>query len=225
MRRSKEKRRWGAVIRVGIILLALSAASPAQGVNFYLSPNTTTVNVGDTFWVDIGFNNDDDVLLNGVVVTFSYDESYLELLDTDEDNLSDSGSGPGGINIMDANHFPGWDTSLEMIANRQENWMSDYPYAIHYEVMYGNNAARDGIFGRAYFKPLKVTPSPTHLVFGSYYGQPEGLYIDSTYEEIGVTGNVGASLTIIPEPGTMFLMGTGLVSLARAFSKKRQWRG
>ena len=201
-------------------LLILILASPAQAVNFYLSPEATAVNVGQVFGVDIGFNNNESVLLNGVVVTFSYDENYLQLQDTDESNMTGTGSGPDGINIMDANHFSGWNTDLDMIANLQENYMLSHPYAVHYEVMYASNIARDGIFGRAFFKALQVTPTPTDLIFGSYYGEDEGLYINPDYNPVEVTGNLGASINVVPEPNSLLLLGLSSLFLFRKIRPK-----
>ena len=206
---------------IGVCLLVISSICPrAWAVNFYLNPESTNVSVGDVFGVDIGFNNDENVLFNGVVLTFSYDGSYLELQDTDAGNMAGSGSGPGGDNIMDANHFDGWNTGLEMIANQQQNWMSAHPCAVHYEVMYGVNALRDGIFGRAYFKALKVISS-TDLMFGLYYGQDESLYIDAGDNLVNVTGNLGASVNVVPEPGSFMLLGSGLSGLMLLGRRKR----
>lgn len=209
----------GKIFIIGLMMLF--TASSADALNFYLTPDSMAVNVGDIFGVDVGFNNNESVLLNGVVVTFSYDENYLQLQDTDAGNVSGTGSGPDGTNIMDANHFAGWNTNFDMLANRQELYMSSHPYAIHYEVMYSNNEARNGIFGRAYFKALQQTSSPTNLAFGSYYGEDEGLYIDPNYNVIGVTGNAGSSVNVIPEPNSLLLLGLGSLLIIKRKSRKR----
>lgn len=212
----------GRISIIGLMMLFfLISASPAHALNFYLTPQSTAVNVGDVFGVDIGLNNDSGALLNGAVLTFSYDESYLELQDTDAGNMTGTGSGPSGTNIMDAKHFSGWDTGLDMIANLQQQYMLSHPYAVHYEVMYTSDAARDGIFGRAYFKALKSSPS-TQLVFGSFYGLDEGIYIDPDYNPVNVTDNVDASVDVVPEPGTLSLLLGGLTGITVFIKKNRK---
>lgn len=191
------------------VFLFLMTATPAEALNFYLSPGSSIVNVGDIFGLEVGFNNSENVLFNGAVVTFSYDENYLQLQDTDNGNMPDSSSGPAGTNITDANHFGGWNSSLDMVLNQQEQYMSSHPYAIHYEVIYAGNEARNGVFGKAYFKALKATSSPTNLAFGSYYGEDEALYIDPDYNLIQVSGNMGASVNVVPEPASALLLGIG----------------
>lgn len=194
---------------IAAVFLFLMTPTPAEALNFYLSPDSSIVNMGDVFSVDIGFNNTDNVSFNGVAVTLSYDEDYLQLQDTDDGNMPASDSGPAGTNITDANHFGGWNSNLDMILNQQEQYMSSHPYAIHYEVIHAGNEARNGIFGRAYFKALKATSSPTNLEFGSYYGEDEALYIDPDYNLIEVTGNAGASVNVVPEPTSALLLGIG----------------
>jgi len=194
---------------------------PAWALGFYLSPESTAVNSGDVFGVDIGFNNNTDVLLNGIVITFSYDENYLELQDTDTGNMTTTGSGPNGTNIMDSKHFSEWNTDLDMISNLQQQYMSSYPYAIHYEAMYSSDTTRNGIFGRAYFKTLKPTLS-TQLTFGPHYGLDEGVYIDPDYNPVNVTGNAGASVTIVPEPHSLLLLLGGLTGLSVFIKKNRK---
>ncbi|MDP2943088.1 MAG: hypothetical protein Q8O36_06270, partial [Candidatus Omnitrophota bacterium] len=39
------------------VFLFLMTATPAEALNFYLSPDSNIVNVGDIFGVEIGFNN------------------------------------------------------------------------------------------------------------------------------------------------------------------------
>jgi hypothetical protein len=204
-------------LTISLIVLLILALGPtrAHALNFYLSPQASTVNTGDIFGVDIGFNNNTGVLLNGAVVTFGYDENYLELQDTDAGNLLGTGSGPDGANIMDANHFSGWNTNLDVIDNQQQNWITSHPFAVHYEVIYTTDATRDGIFGRAYFKALKPTAASTSLAFGPYYGLDEGVYIDPSFNVVQVTGNTGADINVVPEPASLILMGTGLLAAAR----------
>jgi len=169
---------------------AAQAALQAALVDISIEPAASTVNVTDSFAVNIWLRDSAQTNVQNVAVNFGWDESFLQLDSIDEGTGYD---------------WPSWNT-FDLPGD---------PDSLIVATHVGSTATTDFLFATLNFTALAQTASTDITIYAS--GPiPTAVFIGTT----NVTGSLtGGSVEIVPEPATICLLGIGALSLLRRRKK------
>ncbi|NOX96596.1 MAG: PEP-CTERM sorting domain-containing protein [Nitrospirae bacterium] len=213
--------------RIGILMLAIAilvvgGAFTVEAATITLNPSSSTVGLNETFNVDLVLNLDTAVNdLDGVGIYLKYDPNILNVLDYDAGNWDTTGTnildGPYHVpfNLPGDIYFPNRNVVGPEggISDGEISWfVSSGFYGSGVSVPAGSN-----VFATIQFQAAGVLGS-TNLTFsGTNSGGFNDTWVHSTasgyllptYEK----SFVGGEVTVIPEPGTLILLGSGILGL------------
>lgn len=193
-----------------IITFILIFPVSAGAVTISLIPDTLTVGPTGQFNVDVILNNPLNEGLAGIGIWLKYDNNLLTVLDTDAGNwitaatnildgpyhgAFDLPGDPGTENLNDAN-IPGeiiWNASRSF-----SNW---------------TNICPSGTFARITFQAQGVSGQIPLGFYGAGTGGVPDTFVVDEYGQQILTSTDGVTLSVIPEPGSLALLGMGLLGL------------
>lgn len=190
----------------GILLLPTQAFANVSSM--YGSPVTQTVNLNDTFNLDLYLTNSDSTTFDSVLSWISFDPAVLQVQDY---NLSKPGiqiqSDPLGIYGFDFH-----------MANSADNTTGKIDFQESFSL--GGTSNATGIFARINFKALALSPSTIiNLDFNPVWGlTPTTAVLRSGGDVLGSSSNhtdatAGATVAVVPEPATLMSLIMGLAGL------------
>ena len=191
-------------LAIGGILL-LPAQAFGNVTSMYGSPVAQTVGLNDTFSLDLYLNNSDSTTLDSVLSWVSFNPAVLE--------VQDSNPSKPGIQIQsDPLGIYGFDFHM---ANSADN--STGKIDLQESFSLGTTTTATGIFARINFKALALAPSTIiGLDFNPVWGMtPTTAVLRSGTDILGSSTDhtdaaVGATVAVVPEPGSMALLGLGI---------------
>ncbi|MCP4649654.1 MAG: PEP-CTERM sorting domain-containing protein [PVC group bacterium] len=205
--------------KLTIILLVFGfIAIPSMQANaqeiFSLVPDKTTVDVGETFNVDVIFNNPQGTPFIELWSWIQFDPQYLTVVDPGEDG---SWITSPDTNISDAASHSNFSFSWH-IDNKVDNVFGDIDYAE--SVSTNDPITSSGTFASITFQALEVTNN-TSIDFVT-----DGTPIRNSLV-VGADGftNIlddafATNITVIPEPTSILLFGFGLLGISLHRRKK-----
>ncbi len=196
---------------IGLILALGFAQSAQAAVYLSLEPSTQDVGVGSQFTLNMNLANSSSEQLYAINVWLSFNPAYLEVLDSDSDNwITD------GTNVLDGPYHSAfkWDFHGQNTANNGTGRIS-----------YGEGSFSTTVTGSGTFAQIKFLAKANALNTPINYLITGTGGIDDTYVTDSSANNIlggvsGATVTVIPEPGSILLLGTGLVVMYRRRKKK-----
>lgn len=193
-------------------LLVFSLASTAQAaVYLSLEPSAQDVAIGSQFTLNMNLTNSSPEQLSALNVWLSFDPDYLEVVDSDSGNWITTGT-----NVLDGPYHSDFDWDYHD-HNTADNVAGRIGYG---EGSFSTDVTGSGTFAQIKFlakSPVLNTPI-NYLLTGTSGVDDTYVYdIDAT-NILG--GTSGASVNIIPEPGSMMLLLIGLGGIF-SFTKRR----
>ena len=200
-----------------LIIFSFSCLAQAS-MTMYLSPSSQAVGVGDTFDLEVGLNNPDSIAFDTLSFWITFDPTKLAVQDTDTDNWINT-----GINVLDGLYHTTYPFNVHF-QNSADNTSGDILYN---EGILPSTLSGSGTFARITFLALAMTPF-TSIDFNFDWGQLNDTYVvNSGVDVLGSSldhtdGAIGADITIIPEPGSLVLLGAGLMGMVALRNSKRK---
>ncbi len=197
------------IFLVVFLTLNNSSIALANVVGMYLSPSTQTVAQGDFFNVEIALNNPSASVFDTLSVWLTFNPFYLEVQDTDAGNWIAT-----GVNILDEPYHSVYAFNFHL-ANNADNTAGEIVYT---ENILGASLTSSGTFARITFRALNITPSAS-IDFDFNWGSNKDTAVMLGGEDVlgsssnHTDGAIGGSVSVVPEPGSLALLGAGLMSM------------
>ncbi|MDD5072441.1 MAG: cohesin domain-containing protein [Candidatus Omnitrophica bacterium] len=194
------------------LILALFLAPTAKAaVYLSLDPSAQDISAGSQFTVNMGVSNPSSQQMTFLNVWFSFDQNYLEVVDSDSGNWITSGT-----NVLDGPYHGAfnWDFHGQ---NSADNGTGRISYG---EGSFSTTVTGNGTFAQVTFlakAPVLNTPI-NYLVTGT--GGLDDTYVTDTDASNILGGVSGASVNVVPEPASLLLLAGGLIGMA--FRKKNK---
>jgi len=210
----RTKKELGGII-VSALLLLLLAGRAQAAVYLTLNPSSTSMLPGGYTDVDVTLSSDGDQYIS-VGFQLSFDPSVLKVVDTSAGNWTGYWTSTP-IQIADANQVsPGIFAFDTHTANEVYNTAGSGHSAgkIFHEqyIMTGPPIATTGLLARIRFQAVGLGNSAvTFNTIGEGAWYPAVFAPDYTTEIQG--RYTGTTLAVIPEPGTLILLGSGILGL------------
>ncbi len=192
------------------LVLTLLLTNPIAWANImmHISPPSSAVNPNDIFSVDISLYNPTPSPFDAITIWLGFNPSYLEVQDAD---LGKTGiqiiTDPLGTYSFDWNPTNTADNTTGLIDWRAGAF---------------SDRTQTGTFARVNFKALSpVSSTPLTFKFDNTWpNEPYTKVLNDGIDVLGLStdhtdGTVGATVTVVPEPGSIMLMGMGLLFLIR----------
>ncbi len=184
----------------------------ANVTSLYLAPSLKTVGLGNEFTMDIVLNNIDLTEFDMALSWISFDPTKLEV--KDQDPLT------AGIQIQsDPLNIFSFDFH---VANAADNLTGKIDFQEGFDSV---TSDKSGAIGRITFKSLALAPSTSiDFNFNTWGLTPAtavlygGDVLASSTDH--TDGTIGATVAIVPEPGTVILFGSGVCGLFGFLRKK-----
>ena len=205
---------------LAVIVIVLILPTNVGAVTISLVPDNVVVGPGGQFNVDLVLNNPLHEGLAGIGVWLKYDKNLLNVIDTDSGNWITSGTNisdgpyhsafnlPGDSGIFDDANDANTDGEIKWDARRSFFDITDiYP---------------SGTFARITFQ-AEGNLGSTSLSFAGTGtgGYPDTYVVNAAGGQI-LTGTNDATISVIPEPGTLLLLIGGLPGIAVFIKKDRK---
>lgn len=195
-------------------LVSLTEAS----LTMSLSPSSQSVNVEEIFSVDIVLDNPDPLDFLSLMAWVKFDTAYLEVVDKDDGNWVTD-----GINIWDGDYHGTFPLSM-LTTNLADNTAGDIDYQGGVPMVETCNG--DGVFATIYFRAKALTSETSVWLdtgsggLGSIDFPKDTSVMGTSYTDI-LEGVNNAAVNVIPEPGSLFLLISGLIGIF-AFVKRNK---
>jgi hypothetical protein len=192
-------------LMVGLLLFS---ATTASAINLYMgAPSATSLNIGDTFTIQFRMDTEGETQITSVFASVITDENVLAFV---------SGTSPGTI-LFNFSTYVG----LAKASDPVNGVPGDDAGRVRAASFVTANPAGSGVSGPPAGTLLATL---TFQAVGAGVTDVSPLLVlgddEMTIAQISVTGSVtttpGATITVVPEPGTALLMGLGLAGLGIA---------
>lgn len=197
------------------LLLVVLPTKAQASVSYYLSPSSQTVNLGETFYVDIVLDNPQSDPFITLMSWINFDPNYLAVVDPGNDG---SWITSPDTNISDSAYHATFSFDWH-IKNEADNSIGEIDYqeavGISTPALTGT-----GTLARITFQALNITPNTS--IWFPIDGTPikdNVVLADDGFTNL-LTSTTDASVNVVPEPMSIMLLGLGLFGL-RFFTKKR----
>lgn len=202
------------LLRCLLVFFVFSASYASANItSLYLDPSLNTVGLGNEFTMDIVLNNTDLTEFDMALSWISFDPTKLEVKDQDPLTV--------GIQIQsDPLNIFSFDFHM---ANAADNLTGKIDFEEGFDSGISN---KSGVIGRITFKSLALTAStPIDFDFNTWSFTPTtavlygGDVLASSTDH--TDGTTGATVAVIPEPGSVLLLGSGLFGIFGFVRKRR----
>ena len=204
---------------VSLIMLTLPAACGAVSITLVSDTLSDTLEVGrgEQFDVDVVLDNAGSEGLVAIGIWIQYDENLLNVVDTDSGNWITE-----GINILDGLYHIPFDLPGDpgMFDNANDAGIAgEIAWDARRSWSDWTDITPCGIFATITFEAQDVLGQTALEFFGAGMGGYPDTYVMNAAGDQILISTSGASVNVIPEPGTILLLSAGLFSV---FGVKRR---
>lgn len=198
---------------LGVLILISGWAPSAQaGVSISLSPNVSNVAPAGVFTVDVNLNNPSLDSVYGIGIWLKYDAALLNVLDYDSGNWVTAGT-----NILDGPYHTSFNFPGESYAPNKNDANTDgaiWWMVSESDSQWTERQTPSGTFATIKFQaegPLGTA----NLWFDGLGtgGSPDTFVLSKETGENILDNTSGATVNVVPEPGSFILTGLGLFGL------------
>lgn len=201
------------------LMLILGLSTWAEATTISLIPSDLTVNPGEQFNVDVVLNNPSNEGLVGIGIWIKYNPDLLNVLDTDNGNWITE-----GINILDGPYHDPFDLPGDpgMFDNANDAGIDgEIRWDARRSFFDFTDIHPSGTFATITFQAEDLLSSTQLDFYGDGMGGYPDTYVVNEDAEYILTGTTGTEISVVPEPSSILLLGTGLFGLFGFLRKKR----
>ncbi len=198
------------IISLAFVLCLASMADAS--VTLSLQPSSQDVAVGSQFTLDMKLSNTIPESLAFLNVWLSFNPTYLEVVDSDIGNWI-----AVGTNVLDGPYHSAfnWDFHGQ---NSADNTLG--------RISYGEGSVSTDVTGNGTFAQIKflakapVLNTPINYLMTGTDGLDDTYVYNTSATDI-LGGASGAAVNVVPEPGSILLLGSGLFGIFGFVRKRR----
>lgn len=196
-----------AILTTALLIITVNSQARAN-LTMTIEPSSATVGPNQQFDMELVLNNLDNLSFDTLQLWIIFDPTYLQVKDTDDGNWIIAGT-----NILDTPYHTTFPFNFHM-DNSADNLLGEIVYN---EGVLGTTINSSGTFAKITFLTLDKLTSQTTVSF------QKDVLKDTAVLRGGeniLDGFSGANVSVVPEPCSFVLVGTGLLGLLRLVKRK-----